>query len=129
MSVCLDSWAVIAWLKSESPAADVVESAVASERPVVSWINLAEVRYHVQRALGDRHATRVINKMRHLFVCELPTEGRIIEASRIKAEHPIALADCFAISTAADHGAVLYTGDPEILAIRDLPCEIRDLRG
>lgn len=119
---------MIAWLKSESPAADQVDALLASGRPVISWINVAEVRYHVERALGDRQATQVVNKLRTLLDCELPTERRIIESSRIKAAHPIALADCFAISTAADNDAILYTGDPEILAINDLPCEVRDLR-
>lgn len=129
MTACLDSWAVIAWLKSESPAADEVGAVIARERPVISWINVAEVRYHVERAIGDRRATQVVNKLRSLLDCELPTERRIIEASRIKAAHPIALADCFAISTAADNGAVLFTGDPEIVGIEGLPCEVRDLRG
>lgn len=129
MTACLDSWAVIAWLKSESPAADEVGAVIARERPVISWINVAEVRYHVERAIGDRHATQVVNKLRSLLDCELPTERRIIEASRIKAAHPIALADCFAISTAADNGAVLFTGDPEIVGIEGLPCDVRDLRG
>lgn len=127
MTACLDSWAVIAWLKSESPAADEVGAVIARERPVISWINVAEVRYHVERAIGDRRATQVVNKLRSLLDCELPTERRIIEASRIKAAHPIALADCFAISTAADNGAVLFTGDPEIVGIEGLPCEVRDL--
>ena len=41
MSVCLDSWAVLAWLHGQEPAltrvADVIEA-----RPVISWINLVE---------------------------------------------------------------------------------------
>lgn len=70
----------------------------------------------------------IVNKLRLDFDCELPTERRIVEAALLKAAHPIALADCFAISTAADNDAVLFTGDPEILAIAGLPCEVRDLR-
>ena len=54
--------------------------------------------------------------------------GGIFEVALVKTKHPIALADCFAISTAADNDAVLFTGDPEIIAIADLPCEVRDLR-
>lgn len=94
----------------------------------MSWINAAEVWYRVQRAHGESDAVAVINSMRTSTDLELPTERRIIEAARLKAAHPIALADCFAISCAADNDAVLCTGDPEILEISDLPCEIRDLR-
>jgi predicted nucleic acid-binding protein len=52
----------------------------------------------------------------------------MIEAARLKARLPIALADCFAIATAAAHGAVLLTGDSEILDSSDLPCQTEDLR-
>jgi predicted nucleic acid-binding protein len=47
----------------------------------------------------------------------------------LKAEHPIALADCFAIALAEEDEAVLMTGDPEIVdRIRGFPCEVKDLR-
>jgi hypothetical protein len=47
----------------------------------------------------------------------------------LKAEHPIALADCFAIATAAAGGVELITGDPEIVLRRaEMPCEIIDAR-
>lgn len=127
MTVCLDSWAVLAWLQDEAPAA-AVDEAMATGRPLISWINLAEVRYLIHRERGERHANSIVNKLRHALDCELPTERRIIEAAIFKAGHAIALADCFAISAAADNDAVLLTGDPEILEIVDLPCAVRDLR-
>ncbi len=47
----------------------------------------------------------------------------------LRAEHPIALADCFAIALAEEDGAVLMTGDPEIVdRVRGLPCEVKDIR-
>jgi predicted nucleic acid-binding protein len=50
--------------------------------------------------------------------------------ARLKAEHPIALADCFAVALAAEEGAVLLTGDPEIIDRAEaIPCELEDLRG
>ncbi len=120
---------MLAWLDGEEPATALVSDAITKQRPVMSWINLAEVHYRTNRTHGARAATSVLNKLRVAFDCELPTERRIVEAAFFKAKHSIALADCFAISTAADDDAVLYTGDPEILAIGDLPCEVRDLRG
>ena len=52
----------------------------------------------------------------------------MIEVARFKARAAIALGDCFAIVTAAAHESTLLTGDPEILALHDLPCEVEDLR-
>jgi predicted nucleic acid-binding protein len=46
---------------------------------------------------------------------DLPTEARVLEAAHLKAGHPLALADAFAIATAIAHGATLLTGDLEIL--------------
>lgn len=92
-------------------------------------MNLGEVYYVIRRNHGAVKAAEVVNDLRFPLDCELPTERRILKSMELKAEHPIAIADCFAISTAADNDAVLYTGDPEILAINDLPCEVRDLRG
>jgi len=49
--------------------------------------------------------------------------------SSLKAEHPIALADCFAIALAAEEEVELLTGDPEIIDRSDqLPCKVVDLR-
>jgi len=52
----------------------------------------------------------------------------MIETARLKARASIALGNCFAITTAAAHGLVLLTGDPEILDPPDLPCRTEDLR-
>jgi predicted nucleic acid-binding protein len=47
----------------------------------------------------------------------------------LKAEHPIALADCFAIATAAAKNATLITGDPKILDRADqIRCALTDAR-
>jgi predicted nucleic acid-binding protein len=51
-----------------------------------------------------------------------------IEAARLKPRAQIALADCFAATTAAAHGLVLLTGDPELVKLVNSPCAIEDLR-
>jgi len=51
------------------------------------------------------------------------------DLARLKARAAIALGDCFAVVTAAAHGLVLLTGDPEILELTDSPCVVEDLRG
>lgn len=128
MSVCLDSWAVLAWLDGEEPALSRVERWVATSRPVVSWVNLVEVYYRVERDHGRTAADDTLAELRPALAADLPGTVRMIEAARLKARARIALGDCFAIATAAAHDLVLLTGDPEILDLQDRPCAAEDLR-
>ena len=127
MSVCLDSWAILAWLDGEDPALSRVESMLAS-RPVVSWVNLVEVYYRVERDHGRAAADDTLASLRASLAPDLPGTARMIEAARLKARAAIALADCFAVVTAAAHGLTLVTGDPEIIDLADPPCAVEDLR-
>ena len=127
MTVCLDSWAVLAWLDGESPALERIEGLLA-DRPVISWVNVVEVYYRVERDHGRRSADDVLSELRIILDVELPGTARMIQTARLKARLPIALADCFAVATAAAHRLPLLTGDPEILKTRDLPCAVEDLR-
>lgn len=127
MSVCLDSWAILAWLDGEEPACSRVEGVVGS-RPVVSWINLVEVYYRVERDHGRASADETLSAVRAVVSPDLPGTARMIEVARLKARTAIAMGDCFAIATAAAHRLVLLTGDPEILELSDRPCDAEDLR-
>jgi predicted nucleic acid-binding protein len=111
---CLDSWAVLRWLEGEEPAASRVETSLPG-RPVMSWINLGEVYYVVERAAGRDRADRVVRDLRRQLSLDLPTEARVLEAARIKARYAMAYTDAFAVATALAHHATLLTGDPEIL--------------
>jgi predicted nucleic acid-binding protein len=129
MRSCLDSWAVLAWLDGEEPAAEMVAQAVARERPAMSWINLVEVHYRLARDHGGEEADRTLSELRSRITEDLPAISAMRAVAGIKAAHPIALADCFAIALAAEEGAALLTGDPEIVERAEhLPCPIEDLR-
>lgn len=127
MNVCLDSWAILAWLDGEEPALTRVESAL-PERPVVSWVNLVEVYYRLQRDHGRDQADTTTGALRAALAPDLPGTARMIEVARLKARAPIALGDCFAAVTAGAHGLPLLTGDPELITLTDPPCVIEDLR-
>ncbi len=127
MSVCLDSWAILAWLDGEEPALSRVNELIAS-RPVVSWVNLVEVYYRIERDHGRQTADEILTSLRRSLAPDLPGTARMIEAGRLKARAAIALADCFAATTAAAHDVTLLTGDPELLDLRDPPCRLEDLR-
>lgn len=127
MSVCLDSWAILAWLDGEEPALARVD-ALLSTRPLVSWVNLVEVYYRVERDHGRTAADETLRELRATLVSDLPGTARMIEAARLKARAAITLGGCFAVTTAAAHGLALLTGDPEILDLADCPCDVEDLR-
>lgn len=127
MTVCLDSWAVLAWLIGEEPALRRVNRAMVG-RPTMSWINLVEVSYRTERLHGRGAAEAVISRLRTDLELDLPGTARMLEAGRLKARYRMALADCFAVATAAAAGAELWTGDPEIIDAPDLPCRVVDLR-
>ncbi len=128
MSACLDSWAVLAWLDGEEPARSRVEASIAMARPVVSWINLVEVYYRIERDHGRIAADDTLAGLSSELVPDLPGTTRMLEVARLKARAPIALGDCFAVATAAAHELVLLTGDPRILELQDSPCATEDLR-
>jgi predicted nucleic acid-binding protein len=126
---CLDSWAVLAWLDGEEPAAGMVERTIERERPAMSWMNLVEVHYRTIRDHGRQEADQVLAELRPLVTENLPGVSTMKSVSSLKADHPIALADCFAIALAAEEGAELLTGDPEIIdRTEQLACKVVDLR-
>lgn len=127
MSVCLDSWAVIAWLDGDQPAARTV-TRVMAERPVMSWVNAIEVYYRIERRHGRAASDAILAHLRRRLDLDLPQTGRMIDSARLKARLRVAFADCFAISTAAALRLPLLTGDPEILDAAELPCAVEDLR-
>lgn len=93
----------------------------------MSWINLGEVAYIVERQAGGETARRVVRELRPRLTLDLPTAARVLEAAHLKAEHAMAYADAFAVATAIAHRAILLTGDPEILG-GDPAWPVADLR-
>jgi len=123
---CLDSWAVLRFLEGSSPAARRVRQVMRRGRPIMSWINLGEVYYTVHREAGAAEAESTLRLLRPLLTLDVATPERVLAAARIKAIHPLAYGDAFAVATAAAHGAVLLTGDREITK-RAVGCRVEDL--
>jgi predicted nucleic acid-binding protein len=127
-SYCLDSWAVLRFLEGRTAAARRVRQVMRQGRPLMSWINLGEVYYVVHREAGVTEAEATVALLRPIVTLDSPTPDRVMAAARIKAQHPLAYADAFAVATAAAHDAVLLTGDPEIVR-RKVGCRMEDLSG
>jgi predicted nucleic acid-binding protein len=114
----LDSYAILVWIQDE-PGAQVIEDLLLSARKgqinlVVSEINLGEVYYRCIRRIGKNRAIEIIEQFSLLPIEIVPVDWDLIrKASEIKAEIPIAYADCFTIATALIKEATVITGDPE----------------
>ena len=127
MTIVLDSWAVLRFLENAGPAADLVAALLDEQRPLMSWINLGEVHYIVRRSHGEDAAMETVRDLRDVVDVRLPDERAVLDAARIKADHPMAFADAFGAALAVAEGATLWTGDPELL-IAGAAWQWRDLR-
>jgi len=127
MTVVLDSWAVLRFLENAEPAASLVDELLDSARPLMSWINLGEVHYVIRRTQGETAAADTIRDLREVIDVRLPDERLVLDAARLKADHPMAYADAFAAALAIAQAATLWTGDPELL-VTPSPWQWHDLR-
>lgn len=124
---CLDSWAVLRFLEGPSSAARRVCQVMRLGRPIMSWINLGEVYYTIHRVAGAEEAESTIALLLPMLALDTVTHERVLAAARVKAIHPLAYGDAFAVATAAARHAVLLTGAPEITG-RPVGCRVEDLR-
>jgi len=127
VTVVLDSWAVLRFLEDSDPVASAVSDLLDRQRPVMSWINLGEVHYVLRRLHGEEAAAETVRDIRDVIDVRLADERLVIDAARIKADHPMAYADAFAAALAVANDATLWTGDPELL-VHGAPWNWRDLR-
>ena len=117
---------MVRWLEGTEPVATKVDAAMAAGA-MMSWINVGEVHVVVQRRAGAARARQVVRALRRRLILDPPTEERVLAAASIKAAHPLATADAFAVATALACGATLYTGDPAIIN-GDPTWPVEDLR-
>lgn len=129
----LDSWAVLALVLGETSAALVVRrhlrrAKTGNTRLLLNIVNLVEVYYRTWQLLGEARAEEIWSLVHDLPIdVVLVKEPLAREAARVKAQHPLSLADAFAVATARLHSAPILTGDPEILALPRSVVSVRRL--
>ena len=121
----LDSCALLAYLKKEDNYRKVVELlslAPQEHHLIMNEINVGECYYLVARGRGREQAEYFIETILPNLPVVIVSNSfeDIIEASRIKASHPISYADCFAAATAIRKKAVIVTGDPDFKRFEDI---------
>ena len=114
----LDSYALIAYFEGEAGSEQVkklLEQAVTGECQLfMSVVNLGEVLYIVERERGLPQAQRTLARIDELPISIIDADRHLtLAAAHIKAQCPIAYADCFAAALAQTKEAALITGDPE----------------
>lgn len=128
----LDSYAVLAYLKQEVGYEIVLnrieETKKGKNRLFMNLFNLGEVLYIVERERGLFAAQGVLALIDELpVIMELADRELTLAAAHLKAQYPIAYADCFAVALAQQKGATLISGDPdfekvaEVVALEWLP--------
>lgn len=114
----LDSFAYLAFVRLEpahEPVGRLFEVARQNRAHLhMSGINVAEVLYLIWRREGEPTARQAVSNLSGLGVTiHDATLDLCLQAAALKAEHPIALGDCFAAALARKLDATLVTGDSE----------------
>jgi len=92
-------------------------------------VNLGEALYMEMRVRGSGQAGETIENARRELTVLDPDWDLVVTAAKVKASGGLSYADAFCVATADRLNAVLWTGDPEIVALAEkLPCEVHDLR-
>jgi len=121
----LDSYALLAYLKKEDNYRKVVEllnSASNDSSVIMNEINLGESYYIIARERGTEQADYFIETILPNLPVNIISNSfnQIIDASRIKVDHPMSYADCFVVATAVREKAVIVTGDPDFKRVKDI---------
>ena len=121
----LDSFALLAYLNKErnfQKVQKILSEAHRSGRPVLmNEINVGETFYILYRKRNREDAEFFLDTvLPALPIRVLPNSFEdVISAARLKAEHPLSYADCFAAVTAKRENALIMTGDPEFRTIEN----------
>ena len=125
INLILDSYALLSYLGGEPGEGRVKEilhdASLGEIRALMSLINLGEVVYITERERGMAKAQEVLAMVEQLPIEVLPVERQtVLAAAHIKAKHPVAYADAFAIAAAQELKGSLITGDPEFETVQEL---------
>ncbi|MBI2304817.1 MAG: type II toxin-antitoxin system VapC family toxin [Chloroflexi bacterium] len=114
----LDSYAVLALLEGaegHERVGELLQKALVGQCELfMSIVNLGEVLYITERERGLPKAQEVLARIDELPIKVIDVNrAHALTTAHIKAQWPIAYADCFVAALAKLKGATIVTGDPE----------------
>jgi len=120
----LDSYTVLAYFQKEKGSdtiKELLERAAQNQCNIYFCIiNLGEVIYIAEREQGLQSAQMALSLIKELPIeIVIANEEITLEAAHIKANYPIAYADCFAAAVAKKFQGLLVTGDPEFKLLQN----------
>jgi PIN domain nuclease of toxin-antitoxin system len=121
MRYILDSYALLAYFRDEE-GAEIVYQLLhdGGHTHWLSVVNLGEVYYKLARDQGSDIAEEFVQHTLALDINLVDADLVLtMDAARIKAEFPMAYADCFAAALARRAQAKVVTGDPEFKQLED----------
>jgi ribonuclease VapC len=122
-AVVLDSFALLAYLRQE-PGHKAVHAALRKAKDghlalSMTELNYAEVKYIVLRKDGPAKWRVVESLLSVLPITFHPVDRAVADrAAEYKARFKMSLADACAAALAKQNDAVLYTSDPEFVALK-----------
>ena len=120
----LDSYTVLAYFQKEKGSDTIKEllKRAAQNQCNIYFciINLGEAIYITEREQGLQAAQMALSLIKELPIeVVIANEEITLEAAHIKANYPIAYADCFAAAVAKKFQGPLVTGDPEFKLLQN----------
>lgn len=123
----LDAWALLAFLQKEEPAATRMNALLRQAKApsdtelYAAVLNLGEVYYRIAKGKSESQASEALALFRRLSIRTVSaTDERVYAAARFKGRFAVSHADAFACTTSQEFGAILVTGDPEIMHLSHL---------
>ena len=118
---CLDTSAILT-LRDDEPGAERVAMVLEGPDPCFAcFVTRMEVLYRVWKDEGEMSGRLAYEQLQSLPIQWVDqTEPLLLEASRIKASHPLSVADAWIAATALLSLATLLHKDPEFEAIAEL---------
>jgi ribonuclease VapC len=118
----LDTSAVVAYFENE-PGADQVEGILRRARTGgvevnASFMTFMEMLYRVWNRRGEEEGKAAYLRLKALPLKRVePNERLLVTAARIKASHPLSVADAWIAATARITSSTLVHKDPEFKAL------------
>jgi predicted nucleic acid-binding protein len=120
----LDSWSILAYLGGEpcsQQVADLITDAHSKGSGLrMSVLNVGEVWYILAREESIEQAESAIMDLESLGIEFVDADWSLTrDAARLKSQHRMSYADCFAAALTKADGATLVTGDNEFKQVED----------
>ena len=125
----LDGYALLAYIEAETGSERIMELLNGANEGnchlYMCVVNMGEVMYIVECEKSLPKAQETLARLDELPVEIIDADRTLtLAAAHLKADHPIAYADCFAAALSQLKNATLVTGDPEFNKIKP-ECNVR----